>query len=94
MQKQGLLKISISQDDNGDASDSSDEERKRVLRSPRGKRSRINSTKSDKLRDKPSANSTYQQKLEWEVIQLLNSQIRNGGGGSTSPIKAIPKEPI
>ena len=51
MIKQGLLRNNTSESDDfpGQESDSSDEEKKR---SPRGKRSRINSLKNDKLKEK------------------------------------------
>lgn len=61
MQKSGLLKANISGQGDLDSagaagSDSSDEEQKRVP-SPRGKRSRLNSVRSDKLREKLQSSS-------------------------------------
>jgi hypothetical protein len=49
----------------GQGSDSSDEEKKR---SPRGKRSRINSIKSEKIKEKMQSSTSYNHRLELEVV--------------------------
>ena len=54
-------------------SDSSDEEKRR---SPKqGRRSRLNSMKSEKMKEKLQSSNSIIHKLELEVIQLLNSTL-------------------
>ena len=71
MTKQGKLKNDpgVAEDFPGQASDSSDEEKKR---SPRGKRSRLNSLKTEKFKEKIPLNGSEIQRLEVEVTHILN----------------------
>ena len=54
-------------------SDSSDEEKKR---SPKvGKRSRLNSMKGEKMKEKLQSSNSVIHKLELEVLQILNNSV-------------------
>ena len=72
MQKSGLLKNSSSlQEEMGvRGSDSSDEEKRRSPKT--GKRSRLNSMKSEKMKEKMQSSNSAIHKLELDVLDMLN----------------------
>ena len=91
MTKQGKLKNDpgVAEDFQGQVSDSSDEEKKR---SPRGKRSRLNSFKNDKFKEKILSSGTDIQKLEIEVTHILNNtglSLRSPSPKGNSPSKEL-----
>ena len=54
-------------------SDSSDEEKKRSPKA--GRRSRLNSMKGEKMKEKLQSSNSVIHKLELEVLKLLNSTL-------------------
>lgn len=68
-----MVSSSISDDMGMKGSDSSDEEKRR---SPRpGRRSRLNSMKSEKMKEKLQSSNSIIHKLELEVLQMLNNTL-------------------
>lgn len=68
MQKSGLLKVNsaIGDDEEGNSSDSSEEEKKRSPRA--GRRSRLNSIKSEKMKEKMQNQNSVIHRLELDVL--------------------------